>query len=191
MLTERRGWQSRGECGSLARMANHPSRRNFLKAAPLAAAVSLPLTERLFAMAAAPSAPVPFQLFSAEKIAGAMKALQAKPGNDNLFDAKSLPVTIVMTTEDKKSAPEFEYHEGRDHIFLILDGATKYVVGGTPKNARNIRPSEWLAPESEGATALELKKGDMLVLPRGTPHKRSTETSVTLILISTTGTVPA
>lgn len=138
-------------------------------------------------MAAAPSAPVPFQLFSAEKLADAMKMLQAKPGNDDLFDAKSLPFTIVMTTEDSKSAKEFEYHEGRDHIFLILDGTTKYEVGGTPKNARNIKPGEWLAPESEGATALELKKGDMLVLPRGTPHKRSTETSVTLILISTTG----
>lgn len=172
-------------------MANKPSRRNFLKAAPLAAAVSLPLTESLFAVAEAPSAPVPFQLFSAEKLAGAMKALKAKPGNDNLFDAKSLPVTIVMTTEDHKSAKEFEYHEGRDHIFQILDGETKYEVGGTPKNARNIRPGEWLAPESAGSTALTLKKGDMLVLPRGTPHKRTTEGSVTLILISTTGTAPA
>jgi len=142
-------------------------------------------------MAAAPAATVPFQLFSAEKLADVMKALQAKPGNDNLFDVKSLPFTIVMTTEDKKSAKEFEYHEGRDHIFLITDGATKYEVGGSPKNARNTKPGEWLAPESEGASPLELKKGDMLVLPRGTPHKRSTETSVTFILISTTGTVPA
>ena len=172
-------------------MANHSSRRNFLKAAPLAAAVSLPLTDKLLLAASvpAPSAPVPFQLFTAEKLDDAMKALQAKPGNDNLFDAKSLPFTIVMTTEDHKSAKEFEYHEGRDHVFLIMDGATKYIVGGTPKNARNIRPGEWLAPESEGATALELKKGDMLVLPRGTPHKRTTEGSVTLILIATTGSV--
>lgn len=142
-------------------------------------------------MAEAPSAPVPFQLFSADKIADSMKALHAKPGNDNLFDAKSLPVTIVMTAEDHKSAKEFEYHEGRDHIFQILDGETKYEVGGTPKNARNIRPGEWLAPESEGATTFSLKKGDMLVLPRGTPHKRTTEGSVTLILISTTGSAPA
>ena len=172
-------------------MAKDQSRRNFLKAAPLAAAVSLPLTESLFAMAAAPSARVPFQLFSADKIADAMKALQAKPGNDNLFDAKSVPMTIVMTSEKATRGKEFEYHEGRDHIFLILDGETKYDVGGTPKNARNTKPGEWLAPESEGFTAYTLRKGDMLVLPRGTPHKRTTTGSVTLILISTTGTVPA
>jgi len=36
-----------------------------------------------------------------------------------------------------------------------------------------------------------LGKGDILVLPRGTPHKRSTEDSVTLYLISPYGTMKA
>jgi len=119
-----------------------------------------------------------------------MKALQAKPGNDNLYEPKTLPLTIVLTTEEKKSAKEFEYHEGRDHIFLILDGATKYELGGTPKDGRKTKPGEWLAPSSEGATTVSLKKGDMIVIPRGTPHKRSTDGSVTFYLISTTGTAP-
>ncbi len=88
-----------------------------------------------------------------------MKALQAKPGNDNLYEPKALPLTIVMTTEEKKSGKEFEYHEGRDHIFLILDGATKYELGGTPKEAHSTKPGEWLAPVSEGATSLTLEEG--------------------------------
>ena len=178
-------------------MANDQTRRNFLKTAPLVAAVSLPFSDKLLFAAGQVSGtvqtatPVPFELFTAEKLAEARKALEAKPGNDNLFDASSLPVTIVMTTEVSKSAKEFEYHEGRDHIFLILDGETKYEVGGTPKGAHRTKPGEWLAPASEGATSLNLKKGDMLVIPRGTPHKRSTQDSVTLMLISTTGSVPA
>lgn len=179
------------------RMAKDQTRRNFLRTAPLVAAVSLPLTEKfLFASSVASGGaqtvtPEPFQLFTATKLADAMKALQAQPGNNNLYESKAVPLTIVMTTEDKKSGKEFEYHEGRDHVFLIMDGATKYEVGGTPKDARSTKPGEWLAPASEGATALELKKGDMLVLPRGTPHKRSTETSVTFMLISTTGSMTA
>lgn len=177
------------------RMAKDQTRRNFLRTVPLAAAVGLPLTEKfLFASSAASggaqaAAPEPFQLFTADKLADAMKMLQAKPGNDNLFDSKALPFTVVLTTEEKKSAKEFEYHEGRDHIFQILDGTTLYEVGGTPKNARKTGPGEWLAPISEGATSFTLHKGDMLMIPRGTPHKRSTETSVTLMLISTTGSV--
>jgi len=84
---------------------------------------------------------------------------------------------------------EFEWHEGRDHVFLILEGATKFELGGTPKDARNTKPGEWLAPVSEGATTVEAKKGDMLVVPRGTPHRQSTENSVTWMLISPSGAI--
>jgi hypothetical protein len=76
-------------------------------------------------------------------------------------------------------------------VVLILDGSTVYDVGGTPKNGRNTKPGEWLAPTAEGATTLTLKKGDMLVIPRGTLHKRSTAESVTLFLISPMGNVKA
>jgi quercetin dioxygenase-like cupin family protein len=169
-------------------MANHASRRNFLRSASLAAAaVTLPLTDKL-AAAEAPATPVPFQLISAEKIAESIKTLHATPGNDNLFQPPTLPVTVVLTVEDKKAAKEFEWHEGRDHVLQILEGATTYELGGTPQNGRNTKPMEWLAPASEGATKLHLKKGDMLIIPRGTPHKRTTETSVTFYLISTVGT---
>jgi mannose-6-phosphate isomerase-like protein (cupin superfamily) len=176
-------------------MVNNHTRRNFLRTAPLAAAVALSATDTL-ALASdggqgVAAAPEPFQVFPAEKLADAMKALREKPGNDNLYESKTLPLTIVLTTEEKKSAKEFEYHEGRDHIFLIVDGATKYELGGTPQGAHKTKPGEWLAPASEGATSLTLKKGDMLVIPRGTPHRRSTEGSVTFTLISTTGTAPA
>jgi mannose-6-phosphate isomerase-like protein (cupin superfamily) len=179
------------------RMAKDQTRRNFLRTAPLVAAVSLPLSEKFLFGSNATSGgtqsatPEPFKVFTAGKLSDAMKMLQAKPGNDSLFDAKTLPFTIVMTTEEKKAAKEFEYHEGRDHILQILEGTTLLEVGGTPKDARNTKPGEWLAPTSEGATSLTLHKGDMLVIPRGTPHKRSTEASVTLLLISTTGSVPA
>jgi len=139
-------------------------------------------------MAAAQSTtPVPFQLFTAAKLADAAKELQTKPGNNNLFDNPALPFTVVLTTETAKSAKEFEWHEGRDHIFQILEGSTTYEIGGTPQGAHNTKPGEWLAPASQGATALTLNKGDMLLIPRGTPHKRSTASSVTFYLISTTG----
>jgi mannose-6-phosphate isomerase-like protein (cupin superfamily) len=175
-------------------MANDQSRRNFLRTAPLAAAVGITVTEQLLAPRSAAAAgagaatPVPFQIFTAEQIADASKALQAAPGNKNLVDTTDgETVAVVLTVEKAKSAKEFEWHEGRDHIVQIVDGTTVYEIGGTPKDGRNTKPGEWLAPSSEGATKLTLKKGDMLTIPRGTPHKRSTESSVTFILISPSG----
>ena len=170
-------------------MVNPQSRRNFLRSAPLAAAAagfSLP-TLALAQTAGQSTAPVPFQVFTAAKLAEAIKELQAKPGNNNLWDNSALPFTIVLTAEEKKAGKEYEWHEGRDHIIQIIEGSTVIEVGGTPVGAHSTKPGEWLAPTATGATACTLHKGDWLVIPRGTLHKRTTGTSVTFCLISTTG----
>jgi len=168
------------------------SRRNFLRTAPVAAAAGIALTDAsLFASqapgpGAVPAGPAAFQLITAQSIQDDIKALQAG-GNNSLVDAKTMPCPVVLTTEVAKSAKEFEWHEGRDHLLQILDGSTVYEVGGTPKDGRNTKPGEWLAPAAVGATTLTLKKGDMLVIPRGTLHRRSTAESVTFLLISPMG----
>jgi mannose-6-phosphate isomerase-like protein (cupin superfamily) len=166
-------------------------RRSFLRALP-AAAAAVALGDAVFSPAAgdaqsAPTGGAAFQLFAAATLADDRKALDAAPGNNNLVDDKTF--TVVLTVEKTKSAAEFEWHEGRDHIFQILDGSTMYELGGTPKGAHSKGPGEWLAPESEGAATITLNKGDMLVIRRGTPHRRKTAESVTLLLISPQGTV--
>jgi quercetin dioxygenase-like cupin family protein len=170
------------------------ARRSFLCALPGAAA-GLALSDALLGpwLATAQSAPMgggggsagAFQLFTAETIASDAKALDANPGNNNLVDGKTF--AVVLTTEKAKSAAEFEWHEGRDHIFQILEGSTVYELGGTPKGAHSKGPGEWLAPESDGAATLTLHKGDMLVIRRDTPHRRKTAESVTFTLISPEG----
>jgi quercetin dioxygenase-like cupin family protein len=164
----------------------NPGRRNFLRTAPVAAGLALADASLLASHAAAQGAtPVPssaFQLLTAETLEDDVRALQANPGNNNLAGGANF--AVVLTVEKAKSAKEFEWHEHRDHIFQVLDGSTVYELGGTPKNGRSIRPGEWLATDAEGAQKLTLKKGDMLVIPRGTPHRRTTAQSVTLTLIS-------
>ena len=190
-------------------MANNTSRRNFLRTAPVAAAVSLSLTDKLLLAAPAQAGPppaasspaavqagvdfataaTPFKLFKSTDLDADQKGLQAKPGNNNLLmQTAGFPCAIVMTTEVHVSAKEFEWHEGRDHILQVLDGSTLYEVGGTPQGAHGGN-GEWHAPTSQGSKSILMGKGDMLVLPRGTPHKRSTEDSVTFILISPYGTM--
>jgi mannose-6-phosphate isomerase-like protein (cupin superfamily) len=178
--------------GNLA--IENPGRRRFLQAAPLAAAAGIALadaslfTSSASAQDAAGGGPS-FQVFSAAAIQDDIKALDASPGNNNLVDDKTF--IAMLTVEKAKSAKEFEWHEGRDHVFYILDGSTVYELGGTPKNGHSTKPGEWLAPESEGATKVTLNTGDVVVVRRGTPHRRTTAESVTLILISPQGTVSA
>ncbi len=161
-------------------MTSASSRRSFLRSAPLAAAAGFSLVQSSSAHAA--DAPEAFQVFTAQTLADDAKALADKPGNNNLVTDKNL--LVVLTTETHKSAKDFEWHEGRDHVVQIVDGSTLYELGGTPRNGHTTRPGEWLAPACEGSKSILLSKGDLLVIPRGTPHKRSTEDSVTFILIS-------
>lgn len=177
----------------------NPDRREFLRAVPAGAAAGFTIANAsLFAPGQTAAAQVPsaagpqsagssasFRFFSAQEIQNDAKALLASPGNNNLVQGKNF--VVVLTVETAKSAKEFEWHEGRDHILQVLDGSTVYEVGGTPKGAHSEAPGEWHAPEAEGATTLTLKKGDMLVIPRGTLHKRNTAGTVTFMLISPQG----
>jgi quercetin dioxygenase-like cupin family protein len=173
-------------------MARNTSRRTFLRSAPIAAAAGFTLTDSLMAMAqtgAAPGADLvaaaqPFKLFKASELAEDIAALDAKPGDNRLIDSKAIPVQIILTTEKHKSAAEFEWHENRDHIVQIVDGSTLYEVGGTPTGTKVMGPGEWHATGSMGSKSILMMKGDMLLIPRGTLHKRSTEDSVTFLLIS-------
>ena len=172
-------------------MAKNTSRRNFLRTAPVATAAAFTLAESVVALAQTASsgeqvaaAAQPIKLFKAGDLDSAIKALDAKPADSRIYDSKSIPVQIILTVEKNKSAPEFEWHEGRDHVLQIIDGSTKYEIGGKPTGIKQLGPGEWHATGSEGAQTLILNKGDMLIIPRGTLHKRSTEGSVTLMLIS-------
>ncbi len=166
-------------------------RRWFLVSASAAAGLSIACetfnVPRAAAQAASNSPLSKFQSFTATGLHDDIAHLEANPGTNTLVN--DITFTVALTVEKNKAAQEFEWHEVRDHVFQILDGSTVIEVGGTPKNARSTKPGEWLAPESEDAVKLTLNKGDMLVIPRGVPHRRTTIGTVTLMLISPQGTV--
>ncbi len=171
-------------------MANAQTRRSFIRSAPLAAAVAfplaLPLADTLLhasALAADGGERSTFQVFPASTLEGMVKSLEEAPAAKDIVTG-STGISITISAEEKKAAKEFEFHAHRDHVFQVLDGTTRYEIGGKPRNPRQTRPGEWLAPESKGATTITLNKGDMLVVPRMTPHKRTTEASVSLLLIN-------
>jgi mannose-6-phosphate isomerase-like protein (cupin superfamily) len=170
-------------------MATQTSRRNFLRSAPLAAAASLALPEMLEAQAAPEpmAAKYEYKLLSGGELAKQEAALHAKPGNFDFTAAAGLPLTCVLTVEEHKTGAQFEWHEHRDHMFQILEGETSYELGGKPEGAHMTKPGEWLALQSVGATTVPVRKGDILIVPRNVPHKRSTAGSVTFLLISANG----
>ena len=66
-----------------------------------------------------------------------------------------------------------EIHVKETDIFYVVDGGATFWVGGTPVDAhvgRPDRPLQMTAKDIQNPEIHELKKGDVIVIPAGTPH---------------------
>ena len=63
-----------------------------------------------------------------------------------------------------------EVHTRDTDIIYILDGSATLVTGGTLIDAKTIEPEEIRSMESRGGESRMVAKGDVIVIPNGTPH---------------------
>jgi mannose-6-phosphate isomerase-like protein (cupin superfamily) len=83
-----------------------------------------------------------------------------------------------------------EVHDAADDIFLILEGTAIFILGGKLDAPKETQPGEWRAPGISGGKEVKVNKGDVLIVPRGTPHRRITSgLDVTLMLIKSSAPV--
>ncbi len=71
----------------------------------------------------------------------------------------------------RRDAPgEVEVHEKDTDIFYVLDGTATFVTGGTLQDGRQTAPFEIRGTKLVGGDVRTLAKGDVIVVPKGTPH---------------------
>ena len=63
-----------------------------------------------------------------------------------------------------------EIHELDTDIIYVLDGTATIVTGGKAVESKQTAPNEFRGTSVDGGDERRLKKGDVLVVPRGTPH---------------------
>jgi mannose-6-phosphate isomerase-like protein (cupin superfamily) len=65
---------------------------------------------------------------------------------------------------------QVEVHEKTTDILFVVEGEALYVTGGKMIDGKQTSPGEWLGTNIEGGVEHHLKKGDVIVVPAGTPH---------------------
>lgn len=71
----------------------------------------------------------------------------------------------------RRDAPgEVEIHTKDTDIIYMLEGSTTFVTGGDIMGARNTAADEIRGSNVNGGETRILKKGDVMVVPNGTPH---------------------
>jgi glc operon protein GlcG len=63
-----------------------------------------------------------------------------------------------------------EVHLGETDTIHVLDGEATFVVGGTVVDGKTTAPEEIRGSAIDGGKTFNLKKGDVAVVPAGTPH---------------------
>ena len=80
---------------------------------------------------------------------------------------------------------EVEIHEKFADLFLVLAGAATLVTGGTVIKARVVAPGETRGDSIEGGHNQEMRQGEIVHIPAGTPHQFlvSTDKSVLSLVV--------
>jgi glc operon protein GlcG len=76
-----------------------------------------------------------------------------------------------MVHASRRDKPgEAEVHSLDTDVIYVLDGTASLVTGGSVVDGKPTAPGELRGRRIEGGTARELAKGDVVVVPNGTPH---------------------
>jgi mannose-6-phosphate isomerase-like protein (cupin superfamily) len=110
-------------------------------------------------------------------------ALAASEGHDATYVGHDATATSLTKGGAIASGPDYrvsgvrrakagqvEVHEKETDIFYIVDGEAVFVTGGTMAGGKSSGNGQWLGTGIEGGETHHLTKGDVIVIPAGTPH---------------------
>ncbi len=117
----------------------------------------------------------PFVVKTKQQVADIQKELEAKPGNTNndVIPVAGSQMRVAVFHDEKRENDNVEVHDTSDDIYYVLAGKATLMLGGTLDSPNEISSGEWRAKTATGGQKVEIKKGDLIVVSRGTPHQRT------------------
>ena len=95
-----------------------------------------------------------------EKVAAAL----AKGGP--LVNAQDL----LVSGSHRDKAGQVEVHDKETDVIYVVEGDATFVTGGTMQGGKVTKAGQWLGTDIRGGDTHHLSKGDVIVVPAGTPH---------------------
>lgn len=132
-----------------------------------------------------PSEPIrPFVVLSGQSLDDLKEKLQSDNKVEDLIGGAGMQLRVAVQHEKNKSGTAAELHDASDDVYYVLDGSATLVLGGKLDAPKEVEPGEWRSPHISDGRTVEINKGDLVIVPRGTPHQRSTAgKDFTMILI--------
>lgn len=148
-----KGFFGGGKEKAATRPATQPVNKNVISPDDAKKAMTTAKTEK---------AAKPVTHFDAQAVAAAF----AK-GN-LLFDGKDANFRVL--TAHRTEAGQVEVHTLDTDVIYVVEGEATFVTGGTSVDQKETGPNEFRGSRIEGGTDRKLSKGDVIIVPPGTPH---------------------
>lgn len=91
---------------------------------------------------------------------------KAKVGPGTL--ARGADHNVSVSRRDKTG--QSEIHENETDVFYVMEGSATLVTGGTVVDGKTTAPGQIRGSGITGGTTHMLKAGDVIAIPKGTPH---------------------
>src|SRR5437667_12101854 len=127
----------------------------------------------------------PVVVMAAQSLDDLKQKLQ--PGNktEELIDSAGMQLRVAVQHEKNKTGAAAELHDASDDVYYVLDGSATLVLGGKLDAAKETEPGEWRSPRIIDGKTYEITKDDLVIVPRGTPHQRSTANKDFIMILIT------
>ena len=83
-----------------------------------------------------------------------------------LTDGSNYKISISRRDKGGQS----EVHADETDVFYIMEGSATFVTGGTVVDSKTTSPGQVRGAGITGGDSRVLSKGDVIVIPKGTPH---------------------
>jgi mannose-6-phosphate isomerase-like protein (cupin superfamily) len=130
-----------------------------------------------------PSMPArPYIVMTAQSLADFEKKLQTENKAEDLIGGQGMQLRVAVQHDKNRATAAAELHDASDDVYYVLEGTATLVLGGRLDAPKEVEPGEWRSSTINGGQTFQLTKGDLIVVPRGTPHQRTSK-DFSMILI--------
>jgi mannose-6-phosphate isomerase-like protein (cupin superfamily) len=121
-----------------------------------------------------PSNPArPFVVMPAQSLADLERKLQPENKAEDLIGGQGMQTRVAVQHDKSRPTAAAELHDASDDVYYVLEGTATLTLGGKLEAPKEVEPGEWRSANINGGQTFQITKGDLIVVPRGTPHQRT------------------
>ena len=144
-----------------------------MKSLSLILLVTITCTISGYAQTRQPSTAIrPYIVKTAQSVTDLEKSINNENKVVDLIGGEGMQLRVAVQHDETRPTADAEVHDASDDVFYALEGSAQLILGGKLDNPREATKGEWKSAKIIGGETFIIKKGDLIVVPRGTPHQR-------------------